>query len=111
RTRSSAPSACSPAGSPGIPGHRAPPSVSAPAAGPQPRADRLPAAMSPRFDSVTRVLELAVADLLEPQLLRSIGFGNRGGFERMWLGQAIHGRYQEEALASDGSYRREVSLR
>lgn len=67
--------------------------------------------MSPRFDSVTRVLELAVADLLEPQLLRSIGFGNRGGFERMWLGQAIHGRYQEEALASDGSYRREVSLR
>jgi hypothetical protein len=29
----------------------------------------------------------------------------------MWLGQAIHGRYQEQALAADGSYRREVALR
>jgi len=43
--------------------------------------------------------------------MRSIGFANRGGFERMWLGQAIHGRYQEEALAGDGTYRREVALR
>lgn len=67
--------------------------------------------MPPRFDSATRVVELAVADLLEPQLLRSIGFGNRGGYERLWLGQAIHGRYQEAALASDPSYRREVAVR
>ncbi|MEO7794470.1 MAG: helicase C-terminal domain-containing protein, partial [Thermoanaerobaculia bacterium] len=67
--------------------------------------------MAPRFDEPGLRIELAVADLLEPQLLRSIGFANRGGFERMWLGQAIHGRYQEEALAGDGTYRREVSLR
>src|SRR5512143_1024755 len=66
--------------------------------------------MPPRFDSDSLRLELAVADLLEPQLLRSIGFGNRGGYERLWLGQAIHGRYQEEALAADPSYRREVVL-
>ncbi len=67
--------------------------------------------MAPRFDEAALSIELAVADLLEPQLLRSIGFANRGGFERMWLGQAIHGRYQEEALAGDGTYRREVALR
>jgi len=67
--------------------------------------------MAPRFDEAALRIELAVADLLEPQLMRSIGFANRGGFERMWLGQAIHGRYQEEALAGDGTYRREVALR
>ncbi|MEO8275079.1 MAG: helicase C-terminal domain-containing protein [Thermoanaerobaculia bacterium] len=67
--------------------------------------------MAPRFDEAVLRIDLAVADLLEPQLLRSIGFANRGGFERMWLGQAIHGRYQEDALASDPTYRREVVLR
>ena len=67
--------------------------------------------MAPRFDPDRLVLELAVADLLEPQLARSIGFANRGGFERLWLGQAIHGRYQEGALASDPTYRREVFIR
>jgi DNA excision repair protein ERCC-2 len=64
--------------------------------------------MPPRFDDETRTLELAVADLLEPQLARSIGFTHRGGYERLWLGQAIHGRYQEEAFAADSTYRREV---
>lgn len=67
--------------------------------------------MPPRFDAERRTVELAVADLLEPALLRSLGFANRGGFERMWLGQAIHSRYQEEALATDPTYRREVPLR
>jgi DNA excision repair protein ERCC-2 len=67
--------------------------------------------MPPRFDSESLTLELAVADLLDPQLARSIGFANRGGYERLWLGQAIHGRYQEEALAADSTYRREVVLR
>jgi len=67
--------------------------------------------MAPRFDSENLTVELAVADLLEPQLVRSIGFAQRGGYERMWLGQAIHGRYQEEALATDPTYRREVALR
>ncbi|MGE0641463.1 MAG: DEAD/DEAH box helicase, partial [Thermoanaerobaculia bacterium] len=67
--------------------------------------------MTLRFDAEASRLELAVADLLEPQLLRSLGFANRGGFERLWLGQAIHGRYQEKALADDPTYRREVGLR
>jgi DNA excision repair protein ERCC-2 len=64
--------------------------------------------MPPRFDGEALTLELAVADLLEASLLRSLGFGNRGGYERMWLGQAIHSRYQEQQLAEDGTYRREV---
>lgn len=67
--------------------------------------------MPPRFDTEALVLELAVADLLEPQLARSIGFAHRGGYERLWLGQAIHGRYQESALAGDATYRREVVVR
>jgi DNA excision repair protein ERCC-2 len=66
--------------------------------------------MPARWDQEAFTLELAVADLLEGQLGRSIGFGSRGGFERLWLGQAIHSRYQEQKLAGDPSYRREVAL-
>jgi DNA excision repair protein ERCC-2 len=67
--------------------------------------------MPPRFDGETLTLELAVADLLESSLLRSLGFANRGGYERLWLGQAIHSRYQEKQLADDTTYRREVVVR
>jgi len=67
--------------------------------------------MPPRFDGETLTLELAVADLLESSLLRSLGFANRGGYERLWLGQAIHSRYQEKQLADDVTYRREVVVR
>jgi DNA excision repair protein ERCC-2 len=64
--------------------------------------------MAPRFDSESLKLELSVADLLESPFQRSLGFSSRGGYERLWLGQAIHGRYQEKALEGDPSYRREV---
>jgi DNA excision repair protein ERCC-2 len=64
--------------------------------------------MAPRFDHENLTLHLSVADLLEGPLLRSLGFASRGGYERLWLGQAIHGRYQEQALADDPTYRREV---
>ncbi len=67
--------------------------------------------MAPRFDSSDRTIDLAVADLLDAQLLRSIGFAGRGGYERMWLGQAIHSRYQEQALEEDPTYRREVGVK
>jgi DNA excision repair protein ERCC-2 len=63
-----------------------------------------------RFDPEKLTLDLAVADLLDSQLLRHIGFGNRGGYERLWLGQAIHSEYQEGALAGDPSYRRELGV-
>ncbi|MEL7059558.1 MAG: DEAD/DEAH box helicase, partial [Acidobacteriota bacterium] len=67
--------------------------------------------MPPRFDPQALRLELSVADLLDTQLLRSLGFAHRGGYERLWLGQAIHSRYQEEALERDATYRREVTIR
>ena len=67
--------------------------------------------MAPRFDDERKTLDLGVADLLDAQLLRSLGFGQRGGYERMWLGQAIHSSYQEEALSLDPTYRTEVVLR
>ncbi len=63
--------------------------------------------MPPRFDPEALTIDLAVADLLEGPM-RSLGFSSRGGYERMWLGQAIHGKYQEEALTADPTYRREV---
>jgi DNA excision repair protein ERCC-2 len=66
--------------------------------------------MAPRFDSENLTLDLSVADLLEGPLMRSLGFSSRGGYERLWLGQAIHGRYQEQALAGDPTYRREVFI-
>ncbi|HJX29445.1 MAG TPA: helicase C-terminal domain-containing protein [Thermoanaerobaculia bacterium] len=67
--------------------------------------------MAPRFDPESLTLDVAVADLLDAPLTRSLGFANRGGYERLWLGQAIHGRYQEQALESDPTYRREVVVR
>lgn len=67
--------------------------------------------MAPRFDADGLRVELSVADLLEtPQLLRSLGFANRGGYERMWLGQAIHSRYQEQAIRDDPTFQHEVYL-
>jgi DNA excision repair protein ERCC-2 len=66
--------------------------------------------MAPRFDPDRLTLDLAVADLLDASLLRHIGFGKRGGYERLWLGQAIHSSYQEGALAADPSYRRELGV-
>ncbi|MEM1247957.1 MAG: helicase C-terminal domain-containing protein [Acidobacteriota bacterium] len=67
--------------------------------------------MPARFDDAHRTLELSVADLLERDLGKSLGFAQRGGFERLWVGQAIHSRYQERAMEEDGSYRREVTVR
>ena len=66
--------------------------------------------MPPRFDSSNLTLELSVGDLVEASLARHLGFANRGGRERMWLGQAIHSRYQEAALAADPTYQREVPV-
>ena len=66
--------------------------------------------MAPRFDPERSQVELSVADLLDTRLLRHLGFANRGGYERMWLGQAIHGRYQAKAFEEDPTYRREVHL-
>lgn len=66
--------------------------------------------MPPRFDAENLSLTLSVADLLDTTHRRSLGFANRGGYERLWLGQAIHSRYQAEALEADSSYRREVPI-
>ncbi|MYF04767.1 MAG: hypothetical protein F4230_07225, partial [Holophagales bacterium] len=66
--------------------------------------------MPPRFDDDGRTLRLSVADLLEHSAARHLGFANRGGFERLWVGQAIHSRYQEQAMEREPSYRREVEL-
>ncbi len=66
--------------------------------------------MAPRFDEDNLVLELSVADLIDAQLRRNLGFANRGGYERLWMGQAIHSRYQEEALHQDATYQREVPI-
>ena len=66
--------------------------------------------MTLRFDDDALSLRLSVADLLEREARGSLGFANRGGFERMWLGQAIHSRYQTEALAHDSAYRQEVPV-
>ncbi len=67
--------------------------------------------MPPRFDDEARTLRLSVADLLQHGAARHLGFAHRGGFERLWVGQAIHSRYQERAMERDPSYRREVELR
>ena len=67
--------------------------------------------MPPRFDQESLELHLSVADLIERDAAGSLGFASRGGFERLWMGQAIHSQYQERALAEDATYQREVVLR
>ncbi len=67
--------------------------------------------MPPRFDDETRTLRLSVHDLLEHELGRSLGFANRGGYERLWLGQAIHSEYQQQAIEDDPTYQAEVTLK
>ncbi len=66
--------------------------------------------MAPRFDEEKLILDLSVADLIDAKLRRNLGFANRGGYERLWMGQAIHSRYQEEALHQDSTYQREAHL-
>ncbi len=67
--------------------------------------------MAPRFDYPRRRLELAVSDLVETHLLARIGFANRGGFERLWLGQALHTAYQKVAGQGDATFLREEPIR
>jgi DNA excision repair protein ERCC-2 len=66
--------------------------------------------MAPRFDTDSLKLDIAVADLVDADLRRNLGFAQRGGYERMWLGQAIHRGYQEEVLAADPTYRAEIPI-
>jgi DNA excision repair protein ERCC-2 len=66
--------------------------------------------MPPRFDADNLKLELSVADLVDADLRRNLGFAQRGGHERLWLGQAIHRSYQEETLAADPTYEVEVPV-
>ena len=66
--------------------------------------------MAPRFDPDNLALELSVADLIDKSQLRSLGFAGRGGYERLWVGQAIHCRYQDAAQSADSTYRREVPI-
>lgn len=67
--------------------------------------------MAPRFDPGNRRLELAVADLIDAQLLARIGFAARGGFERLWLGQALHTAYQRLLGVTDTSFQSEHPIR
>ncbi len=67
--------------------------------------------MPPRFEAASHTVHLAVGDLLETAMVRSLGFANRGGYERLWLGQAIHSRYLEGARQADASYRQEVPVK
>ncbi|MGB5659423.1 MAG: DEAD/DEAH box helicase, partial [Thermoanaerobaculia bacterium] len=76
----------------------------------QQRSSPYTAPMPPRFDSSNLILELSVGDLVDASMARHLGFANRGGHERLWLGQAIHSRYQEAALAADPTYQREVPV-
>ena len=66
--------------------------------------------MPPRFDAENLALDLSVGDLIDASLTRHLGFANRGGYERRWLGQAIHSRYQEMALLEDPAYEKEVAI-
>ena len=66
--------------------------------------------MTVRFNLESRSLELSVGDLIDTSMARHLGFASRGGHERKWLGQAIHSRYQEQALQNDPTYQREVAV-
>ncbi len=64
-----------------------------------------------RIDAENSRLEISVADLLEAGARGSLNIGQRGGYERMWIGQAIHTRYQDEQRQLDPTYQSEVPVR
>ena len=66
--------------------------------------------MPPRFDHEELSLRLSVADLLEVLPSGSLGFSHRGGYQRMWLGQAIHQWYQSTTQATSSDFESEVAL-
>ncbi len=63
-----------------------------------------------RFDLAERTLRIAVTELLEEPSRAGLGFRRSGGMGRLWLGQALHARFQAAAAAEDPSYQKEVSL-
>lgn len=65
-----------------------------------------------RIDASSSRIEVSVADLIEAGARGSLamGFANRGGYERMWIGQAIHARYQQQQIDRDPNYRSEVAV-
>ncbi len=64
-----------------------------------------------RIDAQASRIEVSVADLIESGSRGSLGFGQRGGYERMWIGQAIHTRYQEQQHNDDPSYQSELGIK
>jgi DNA excision repair protein ERCC-2 len=61
-----------------------------------------------RLDEAARTLTLGVADFLSDDEFFRIGFDRGDGLKRLWVGQAIHGRYQDQRMAEEPTYRREV---
>lgn len=61
-----------------------------------------------RLDEETKSLEIGVADFVDDREFFRIGFDRGDGLRRMWVGQAIHSRYQDTRMGEEPTYRREV---
>jgi len=61
------------------------------------------------IDMAARRIEAAVGDLLADQDQRVIGLAGTG-LTRLWIGQELHGRLQQELSAEDPDYRAEVPV-
>ena len=65
--------------------------------------------MAVEIDVAGRRIEVGVGDLLGEGAQRVIGLGG-SGLTRMWLGQELHGRVQEELCGGEPDYRTEVAV-
>lgn len=67
--------------------------------------------MSIFIDEETREIHLSVTDLITEEERLKIGFTGSEGYERLWVGQALHTRYQEEQIYKNENYQKEVIIK
>jgi len=64
-----------------------------------------------RLDENAKTISLSVADFISEDEYYRIGFDRGDGLRRLWVGQAIHSRYQDQRMGEEATYKREVPFR
>lgn len=67
--------------------------------------------MSIYFDEEKKEIYLSVGDLVSEGEKVKIGFSGDEGYERLWIGQSLHTRYQEEQIYKNEKYQKEVFIK
>lgn len=67
--------------------------------------------MSIFIDEDLKEIHLSVTDLVTEGEKISIGFSGSEGYQRLWVGQALHTRYLEEQIYKNEDFQKEVTIK